>query len=264
MKVFQYLKSNWQEVGPLKGLYLQSLTGKPDGFWDDKVYGALPYQILCDGQPAGFFTIGEYPQWEASMTSFFLKKEYSPYAYRVFGEIFDRFKIDHAFVPSCDEAYLVLTMEKCHELGGSYDMQAYFFWERDGGVPPAKYGADCLSPVLPEELSSMNEMTEGQWEQELKDPRVSFYQLKDNGEILGYGLICTHHLDPQRADIGNFVLPKHRRKGVGRSLIIGLSQLAEQQGLRPAAGCWYKNKESLLTLSSSGFTSPSRLFYFSF
>lgn len=68
----------------------------------------------------------------------------------------------------------------------------------------------------------------------------------------------------KNVDVGNYVLPEHRRKGVGRSILINLSKLAIQQGFIPVAGCWYGNKESVATLISSGMIPENRIFYVRF
>ena len=41
-------------------------------------------------------------------------------------------------------------------------------------------------------------------------------------QALGFGLVCPHRLRPEIRDIGNYVRPEHRRKGVGDCMILNL------------------------------------------
>lgn len=88
----------------------------------------------------------------------------------------------------------------------------------------------------------------------------------DYFDELGYKNDSFHKMinNQKNVDVGNFTLPQHRRKGVGRSIMINLSKIAIQQGLIPVAGCWYGNTESISTLTSSGFIPENRIFYIRF
>lgn len=68
----------------------------------------------------------------------------------------------------------------------------------------------------------------------------------------------------KNVDIGNYVLPEHRRKGVSRSILINLGKIALEQGFIPVAGCWYGNTESIATLTSAGYIPENRIFYVRF
>lgn len=121
-----------------------------------------------------------------------------------------------------------------------------------------------MKEVSPSEYQLMNSLTENQWEGCFEDGNFKFYKIIDNKETLGYGGIGKMIHNQKNVDIGNFTLPQHRRKGVGRSIVINLSKLAIQQGLIPVAGCWYRNTESIATLISSGFIPENRIFYVRF
>ncbi|MDE6520461.1 MAG: hypothetical protein K2K91_08440 [Ruminococcus sp.] len=57
-----------------------------------------------------------------------------------------------------------------------------------------------------------------------------------NSITLGYGAICRMSYNKKNVDVRNFTLLEYRRKGVGRSMIINLSQIALSQGFIPVAG----------------------------
>lgn len=88
--------------------------------------------------------------------------------------------------------------------------------------------------------------------------------LANSKGCLKYGSIIPLAFNKNSADIGNFTLPEYRMNGVGRSLIIHLSEIAKSQNLTPVCGCWYGNTESIATLQSSGFIPNSRIFYIKF
>ena len=85
-----------------------------------------------------------------------------------------------------------------------------------------------------------------------------------DGETLGYGSIGKLSHNQKNVDVGNFTLPQHRKKGVGRSIIMNMSKIAINEGFVPVAGCWYGNAESIATLTSSGFVAENRIFYVRF
>ena len=66
-------------------------------------------------------------------------------------------------------------------------------------------------------------------------------------------------LAPTQASIGMSVYPDHRCKGVGRSIIMHLTEISREKRFTPICGCWYYNHNSKLTLESAGFVSKTRL-----
>jgi hypothetical protein len=181
----------------------------------------------------------------------------------IFNEAMQKYNIEAALVASNDAHYIGLAFEKMNQLKTTFDMQAFNFIygepERD-----AEYGMDCVREVKPSEYELMNSLTEKQWEGCFENGNFKFYQIISNNETLGYGGIGKLTNNQNNVDVGNFTLPQHRKKGVGRSILINISKIAIVQGLIPVAGCWYYNKESIATLQSSGFIPENRIFYVRF
>jgi GNAT superfamily N-acetyltransferase len=145
-----------------------------------------------------------------------------------------------------------------HQTGGTFEMQAY---NLTFGVPkrPAEFGKECFSRVPEAEYPAMHALTEDQWAGEIP-AGTAFYRVKLGGETLGFGSVYPRMLDKDCVDIGNYVLPAHRQKGVGRSILINLAFAAIAAGMKPSAGCWYYNHKSIKTLTSAGFIPDTRLF----
>lgn len=264
MNSFQFIKSSWNDISELMQQYLQSLSNYPDGFWDDLLYEADIYVCLDDtDKTIGFFAIGDAWDGGKSIRALYLQREYIINAQTIYSKIVAAFDIVSAMVLSGDEQHVCLAFEKMHELKGSFDMQAYNLVYGDSLIPP-KYDMSYFSVVTEDEYSEMDKLTENRWKNDRNNPNNIFYSIKENGKILGYGSVFPHKLDTRCISIGNFVLPEHRQKGVGRSIIINLCNEAKKNGLIPTEGCWYYNHESIATLKSSGYIPTSRLFYVKF
>ncbi len=195
--------------------------------------------------------------------AFYIVESKRRYSIEIFAEIIKKYDIAAALVASNDSHFVSLAFEKMKEMKTDFDMQAFNFIY---GNPDraAEYGMDCFFIVMPEDYKTMNKLTENQWSDLIDNCKNQFYVIKSDDEILGYGSMATLNYNDRCVDVGNFTLPKHRKKGVGRSMIINLSKTAIEQGKNPVAGCWYGNKESITTLQSSGFIPENRIFYIRF
>lgn len=263
MKPMVFTETNWASITDMKKAYLAMLQGKTDGFHADLLFGATPYRMETDGHAAGFFALSDGWDGGKMLTGFYLEKAYSAHSQDLFSRIVTEFNVTAALVASNDAPLVALAFEKMHALGTAFVMQAYNFTY---GTParPAEFGRECLVPVQPSEYEEMNSLTDKQWDGCFDNPAFRYFALKKDGETLGYGSIFPVLGDESRMDIGNFTLPQHRRKGVGRSLLIHLAQTVLDEGKTPVAGCWYGNKESIPTIKSSGFLPEVRLFYVKF
>ncbi|GAB4114986.1 MAG: hypothetical protein Fur005_23330 [Roseiflexaceae bacterium] len=61
--------------------------------------------------------------------------------------------------------------------------------------------------------------------------------------------------------VGTGMLAKASRRGqgIGRSIILHLKAIVQEQGLIPVPGCWYYNTNSRRTLESAGYITRSKL-----
>lgn len=258
-----FTNTDWNDLTALTEEYLGELGGKNDGFHNGMMYGAAPYKVSLDGADIGFFSLSDGWDGGKMLTSFYVASGKRRYSAEVLDRVVEEFGVTAALVTSNDANFVAVAFEKMNALGTAFNMQAY---NHVYGKPdrPAEFGRDKLCEVAPGEYGEMNRLTEGQWEDCLDDPSIRFYAIRDNGETLGYGAIGRLIRDSKRADVGNFTLPQHRRKGVGRSMLICLGEIVTEMGLTPVAGCWHGNKESIPTLASSGFIPENRIFYVKF
>lgn len=263
MKEIIFKKSDWDELQNLTSEYFTELGYKNDAFHNGNIFDNEAYSIIADEKICGFFSLGN--SWEGGkmLCGFYVVPEKRRISDMIFGNVIEEMNIQSALVPSNDEHFVSLAFEKMHALGTGFEMQAYQFIY---GEPSheAEYGMEFLEEVQPEEYDTMNRLTEGQWDGCFGNPEFSFYAIRCEGKTLGYGATGKMKYNDKYVDVGNFTLPEFRQQGVGRSLIINISKLVLQQGKIPVAGCWYGNKESILTLKSSGFIPENRIFYVKF
>lgn len=256
-------KVKWDEIQNLIMDYYAELGYKNDGFHNGMMLDGEPHIITCNGEIFGFFSIGNSWNNGKMFRAFYIIPSERREAADIFNQLIADFNIEAALVASNDAHLISLAFEKMNALHTGFDMQAYNFVYGES-AREAEYGMDCLTLVTPNEYERMNSLTELQWNDSFGDENFKFYALKDNDEILGYGSIYRLSYNQKNVDVGNYTLPKHRRKGVGRSIIINMSKLAAKEGLSPVAGCWYGNTESVATLKSSGFIPENRIFYVRF
>lgn len=254
-------KVEWTAIQTLIDQYFCELGYKNDGFHSNIIFEGAPYIIGNNDKTIGFFSLGNSWDGGKMFRTFYILPEYRNLSKSVFQLLMGEFDVEAVLVSSNDSHLISLSFEKMNALKTSFDMQAFNFIY---GEPTrkAEFDRNTLSRVT--DFTEMNSLTEKQWDGMFDDNNNQFYVLKNGEEILGYGGICSMGYNKKNVDIGNYVLPAHRRKGVGRSLLINLGKIALQQGFIPVAGCWYGNTESIATLTSAGYIPENRIFYVRF
>jgi len=247
MKKTNFINSNIQEIKSLLDEYLQTLTGVVDDFWEEHILTADVYIICEDEQSIGCFAIHN----NEKITMFYIRPAYISIAQDVFKKILSDFKVQTAFVVTCDSLFLNL----CMDFHKRIEMQAYFFNYGCMTVRSPEYSSELLKVAIPSDEADI-----------LDKERVTenialgkYYVMRENGIFLGQGFFNELKLIPKTASIGMSVHPDFRRKGVGRSIIMHLVNICHNKGITPNCGCWYYNHNSKATLESAGFVAQTRL-----
>lgn len=256
-------KTKWDEMQDYIKSYFEELGYKNDGFHNGMMFEGEPYLITCDDEKAGFFSVGNSWDEGKMLRGFYVIPSKRRFSREIFDKIMADFQLEAALVASNDAHFVGLAFEEMNALKTFFDMQAFNFVYGEP-MREAEFGVECMKEVDQTEYESMNRLTENQWDGCFEDGSFKFYKIVSDGETLGYGGMGKLAHNQKNVDVGNFVLPQHRRKGIGRSIIINLSKIAIEQGMIPVAGCWYGNQESILTLTSSGFIPENRIFYVRF
>lgn len=248
----RYVKSSFDENSDFFDMYVRSLSARYDDFLEDHILNSEIYSIHVNGLHVGYFGIHE----KEMLTQFFMPTSEMWRAQAVFTDVLIGFHVKNAFVPTCDEFFLSLCLDN-HK---SIKMQAYFFEDSGRPVRPAEFPREWLHRAtlrdLPEILSIAGDFVDRPAE---RIDRGELYVLRGNGEFLGLGVAINNRIMKSCMGTGMFTSEKHRRKGVGRSIILHLKDICRAAGRDPLPGCWYYNHNSKRTLESAGYISKTRL-----
>jgi len=227
--------------------YAARLTGIGDDFWEEHILNGVHYSILSNDVEIGYFTLFG----NEKITSFYMPDSCLKLAQPIFRQILSEFCVETAFVATCDELFLSLCMDN-HK---SIEMQAYFFERSDVSIRPPEWGRELMRPAVMEDVHDILDT-----EYVAENIRAGrYYVMREKGVFLGQGFFHPDTLTPTQASIGMSVHPDHRCKGVGRSIIMHLTEISREKGFTPICGCWYYNHNSKRTLESAGFVSKTRL-----
>jgi len=256
MNEFTFHRSALQAIEPLLEQYLKSLTGPVEDYWEDHILSGDLYEIRDGSTPAGCFAIFEGRR----LTMFYVTPAYLHEAQEIFKRVLREFHVKKAFVATSDPLFLALCLDFHRKIKG----QGYFFaGEQTRSVREPEYTRECVSEIAPEEIDEVNRKTDGFFSFASRETvisgRFNIFRLSENGMDFGYGVSVPLRLIPGYHAIGMVTLPEHRRKGVGRSVLIHMADMARENGCVPISGCAYGNRLSKRTIESSGRCSTVRL-----
>lgn len=100
-------------------------------------------------------------------------------------------------------------------------------------------------------LEHTNFFMEGEIEEFL--PKQYIYIYKVESEYVGLGIVLPHYSGDDVMDLGMHVAPEYRGRGIGRSIIMHLTDMCIQNRKKPVAECKIDNLESKATLLSAGY-----------
>lgn len=249
--MLNFLSVEKEDIQPLFNKYLASLNDVFDDYLEEHILASIFYTIEFDDEIIGYFAIYE----NHLLTQFFMMDEYLHLAQGCFKSILSKMDITYAYVPTCDELFLSLGMD----FQKSIEMQAYFFKDTKRDVPPPVFPKSMLRLANLSDVEKIKALSGDFFHnlyQEVSDRKI--YILEDD-EIYGFGIIGLNTIHKAYRGIGMYTVEKHRRKGVGRSIILHLKDLCYTVDYQPLPGCWYYNYNSKRTLESCGFVSKTRL-----
>lgn len=250
--MYKYCKSSLEDNKEFLNQYRESLSSRYDTYLEEHILKSEIYAIYNEEIYLGYFGIYD----NRMLTQFFIPISNFIHAQNIFDDILKSFRIKEAYVPTCDQIFLSLCLDKHSKVS----IQAYFFEESNKLFAPAQYPRKMLKKAELSDITDIKNIT-GDFtdNQEDRIKTGQLYILRDGAEFLGLGIIEDNVIMKGCKGIGMFVNPKHRQKGVGRSIIIHLKGICHENGIIPVPGCWYYNFNSKKTLESAGFVSRTRL-----
>lgn len=250
--MFRYKGSSLNENKKFFDEYLNSLSGRYDNFLEEHILKSDTYTIYMEKIPIGYFSIFE----NEMLTQFFVTTQYFKYAQPSFGDVLQKYKVKTAFVPTCDETFLSLCLDKHCKV----NLQAYFFEESKQPVRPAEFSREFFHVAVIDDLEEIKQITgdfTDNHEERIKAGEL--FVLREKGEFLGLGIIEDNKIMKKCQATGMYTNEKHRQRGVGRSIILHLKDICQERGITALPGCWYYNDNSKRTLESCGYISKTRL-----
>ncbi len=246
----------FEEIREEIGAHIAALPSPVDSFYEDHVLLSDHAQVVLGGKYAGLAGIHD----ESLITYFSLKPGFRVHGEAVFHALRRREQVTSAYIPTCDEFFLVHALDDYRTL----TPQARLY----------KYAGERTSMMVPDNLvlrpaghSDAELLGEASSLFDRIDQRIEtgeLFVLERDGEPAGFGIREMSRLVPGRASIGMFTREEQRQRGVGSTIVALLIQRCREEGIEPVSGCWYYNHRSRRTLERAGMTSTTRLLKFEF
>ncbi len=226
-----------------------------DAFLPAQQLSGTPSAIMINGTEVGLLVINEETLVLCTLT-----RRARKYDRQVLEQVLRDFAVRQAFAASWDGHHVGLFGGFAREIAS----QAYQFELLDpDDLAPATASADGPTLTVATEADRpylngagfLDDYTELLAAGGVRITRVQ-------GIPVGIGLIVRHPIDDAIADLGMFTNDDARRRGIGRSTIADAARECVARGLRPVAGCWYRNWLSRPALEAAGLTCVGTIFRF--
>lgn len=248
-----FKKCQIHEVQNLIEDYARTLSSPFDSFLENHILTSDFYILLYEGREVGYYAIhhGEL------LTQFYIQPSDLKFAQALFGQVIERHHVKALFVPTCDELFLSLALDRDFQI----TKQAYFFQDSHLDLMEEELlTGDLFGPATIEDLLPIQRMCGDfldQYEKRIANGELfSYYR---GPVLLGVGVLEKSKLLKGLASIGMFTNENFRKQGIGRSIILSLKKWCYSHQLVPVCGCWYYNEASKRTLESAGMMTRTRL-----
>lgn len=228
-----------------------------DTFWDDMILQADLFRITDGDLPIGFVS---HHRLENLLTSFFLYEDQIARLQEAFSFIKKTLSPKGARIVTGDELFLSAVFDYTVRT----EPQAYFFDLTEAKPAPPAFPRTWFYEARESDLPELN-ATGFYHPAAVGDPENQIFVMRDpNGVFMGTGHIARSPFNRSWGAVGMYTAPAFRRTGVGRSMILFLTEITRESGLTPICGCNFYNTASKHTLESCGYASRTRYvnFYF--
>lgn len=250
MKI-QFIKTDYENIKSYVKKQSETLSSPVDSFYEEHLFASEFYHISYDDTIIGATAIHKGDM----IIFFYIDDIYRDIADDVYYKLKKFRYIQSAFVPTCDEFYMSYAIDEFVEV----KKQAYFFTDSKKSIKPKN--KIKLRLAVPEDKDDiLNNSVDFFGDDVDKNiERNEVYMATIDGALVGFGVIERSKLNEKYASTGMYTLENHRRKGIGRDIILGLKEIVYKEGRAPIAGCWYYNHFSKSTLQKAGYVTNTRL-----
>lgn len=251
------------EIQEQRELYMNELPYSQDLNVEENVWESQCYKIIMDSVNVGYFCVDS----KKTLWEFYLIESVLMHSQTVF-----KFLIDMNYIAAAEcKTYDYLLMSLCFDFHKKAVCSAYLFRD-DADV---KYSLSPLEGIkmrlaAKEDFNSLSKINNiakdvnffHDLEEDIRNKEVFIFH--SDGELLGAGTCKKIWHRMNHRDIGMLVAEKHRKKGIGASIIMKLKEYCYNNNLIPVCGCWYYNYESKKALEKAGFITKHRIIKFYF
>lgn len=236
--------------------YIDGLPSPFDSFLEEHILASTFYMIQEGTEVVGYYAIHN----SELLTQFYIRRPFQMYSQKMFSEVLERNTVNSLFVPTCDELFISLALDKDFTI----NKQAYFFQDNQAEIVESNVtGDESFRTANLEDLQQIQQICGDFLDQyERRIARGEIFTYYRGAVLLGIGVVENSKMLKGLASIGMFTNEAYRKQGIGRVIILELRKWCEKQGIKPVCGCWYYNEASKRTLESAGMVTKTRLLKF--
>lgn len=251
-----------EDINTLIKEHIDSLTFPMDSWLDDRLLEASKWGFFYQDVCIGYAGINQTEWTKETLNFFHVKKEYLRIAPFLLEKVIEEKAIKQVLVLSQDAQLCALIAEWDFEK----EKQACWFTDNLMGesieIPPIQ----AIFRVAVEADNHRIKAVSGNFFEEESGgfttlaERIAagtIFLLMDSESILGCGIVEKGKFRTDVVSIGMYTPPKHRRKGVAKTILLNLKKWAYENAYVPVAGCWYYNTLSRQSLESAGMIATS-------
>lgn len=245
MNRFEVEAADRESIRPLLVEHMESMAFPMDSWLEEMITKADHFHLLWDGIRVGYMAMKE-----KTIRFFHVRKPWYRHAPQMLEETVERLGVERILVLTQDPQISALVAE------WDFDKEKLACWFIDSGIvpDPSTRVDDAVFRPAGEADEEMIRAVCGDF---FDDSIGTIYVLEQEGAFLGAGVMEPSVYRPGLASIGMFANPAHRRKGVAKRILLCLKEAAYAQGMVPAAGCWYYNTLSRMSLEAAGMIATS-------
>jgi GNAT superfamily N-acetyltransferase len=253
-------KATYEKIRAFRTDYLNSLFEFQELFIELMIGNAHAYTIQTDGKEIGYAILNS----DRVLIEFYVMNKYIPDCKEFFKQALQDLSITEIYCKSFDSLLLsncLLCALPYSIIGVLYRDYVEGILKKDPEILMHRAGHSSVKMLL-EQDDSIKELfnTEKQLTDFISDENVfEFYR---SNEFIGCGMVLRTMAEWEYCDLGVWVKPSERGKGIGSQIILRLREFAIQRNLKPSCGCAVENIPSQKAIEKSGFVSKHKLINF--
>ena len=244
----------------LRKQYFESMPEFQELYIELMVPDSNAYTITIDNRLAGYLIVST----QMVLIEFYLNNDYVSVAHDVLRDAVTSLAVTNIYCKTFD----FLLLGSCLRNGFHYQVAGLLFRhynhplvEKISSLVMMQSGVESI-PLLTSQDCSIHELfeTAQQLEQFIVNEQV--FEFYSENKLVGCGMIIKTHSNFCFCDLGVWVHPSKRGKGIAANILLLLREHALKQGFLPSCGCAIDNLASQKAIVKSGYLSKYQLLDF--